>query len=45
MSFSLARKQLPDIALTDSGRETKRNAGMKEGKKFIAKRFHIQDII
>jgi hypothetical protein len=38
--------QLPGIVLSDSGRETKRNGGgLKEGKKFIAKRFHIQDII
>jgi len=38
--------QLPDIVLSDSGRETKRNVGgMKKGKEFIAKRFHIHDII
>lgn len=45
MSLSLERSQLTDIVISDSGRETKRNGGMKEGKKFTAKRFHIQDII
>jgi hypothetical protein len=38
--------QLPDTVLSDSGRETKGSGGgMKGGKEFIAKRFHIQDII
>ena len=45
MCLSLERSQLTDIVISDSGRETKRNGGMKEGKKFTAKRFHIQDII
>jgi hypothetical protein len=35
--MSLGFAQLPDIMLSDSGRETKRNGGgMKEEKKFIA---------
>jgi hypothetical protein len=43
--FKLAA-QLPDTVLSGSGRETKRNVGgMKEGKKVVAERFHIQDII
>jgi hypothetical protein len=42
MSLSLVRKQSLDIVLSVWGRETKRNGGgMKEGKKLIAKRFHI----